>query len=199
VAGLKAGVQQYRFSLPDTLGGNGTQLVHELEFTDWAGNVSVSDGMAVDLIGCSSTSFCAQAKATSVGGCTATLSVPDCFLATGVWTSTNIPRDASLGTGVVVGIYIYTNGVGTGQSAFSAGVPFGTLCLNGFSRSGPAVLPGAQGGVCNTGALNLPVNSTTTPAVQVGDDVNVQLWYRDPTPANSGNANFSNAVFYTVL
>jgi len=32
----------------------------------------------------------------------------------------------------------------------------------------------------------------------VGDDVNVQLWYRDPTAANGGNANLSNAIFYTV-
>jgi len=32
----------------------------------------------------------------------------------------------------------------------------------------------------------------------VGQDVNVQLWYRDPLPGNGGNANFSNAVFYTV-
>jgi hypothetical protein len=185
--------------MPDTMAGLGGELVHELEFTDWAGNVTVSDGMPVALIDCNSISFCTQTKVTSVPACTATLSVQDCFLASGVWSSTNIPRHSSLGVGVVVGIYIYTNGVGTGQSAFNAAVPFGTLCLNGFARSPAATLIGAQGGICNTGTMDLPVNATTTPPVQVGQDVNVQLWYRDPTPALPGNANFSNAVFYTVL
>jgi len=41
---------------------------------------------------------------------------------------------------------------------------------------------------CNGGALG----------IVVGEDVNAQLWYRDPTSANPGNANFSNAIFYTV-
>ena len=204
VGGLKAGVQQYRFSLPDTLGGNGTQLVHELEFTDWAGNVTVTDGTPVSLVGCNAVSYCAQTKATSVAGCTATLTVSDCSLATGVWSTTNIPRDASAGVGTSLGIYIYTDGVGIGQSAFSATLPFGTLCLQGFKRSSPAcapaTVPGAQPGVCNAGPMTTSPNCNGGAlGISVGEDVNVQLWYRDPTPANGGNANFSNAVFYTAL
>ena len=139
-----------------------------------------------------------QAKPTSVSGCTATLGVPDNTLATGVWTTTDIPRDASLGTGTVVGTYLYTNGVGDGPSAFSVSVPFGTLCLSGLARTGPVLLPGAVGGVCNAGPMSLAVSSITAPPVAVGEDVNVQLWHRDPTPTDAGNANFSNAVHYTV-
>ena len=39
---------------------------------------------------------------------------------------------------------------------------------------------------CNGGALG----------ILPGEDVNVQLWYRDPFLGN--DANFSNAVFYTA-
>jgi hypothetical protein len=39
---------------------------------------------------------------------------------------------------------------------------------------------------CNGGALG----------ITAGEDVNVQLWHRDPTA--SGTADFSNAVFYTA-
>ncbi|HVS19092.1 MAG TPA: hypothetical protein VMT18_10875 [Planctomycetota bacterium] len=34
--------------------------------------------------------------------------------------------------------------------------------------------------------------------LSVGEDVNVQLWYRDPLPSDPGNANLSNLAFYTV-
>ncbi|HVS18175.1 MAG TPA: hypothetical protein VMT18_06215, partial [Planctomycetota bacterium] len=146
--------------------------------------------------------FCLQAKATSVSGCTATLTTTDLTLATGVWNGTDIPRHVSLGSGTTVGIYIYTDGVGIGQSTFSAATPFGTLCLNGFNRSAPACAPATAttvGGVCNTSVLSTAVNCNGGAlGIAVGEDVNVQLWYRDPTPANPGNANFSNAIFYTV-
>jgi hypothetical protein len=183
IPGLLVGTVEYRFVSEDQQGNSTTTAFFSYNSAD---------------NNCTSTSFCPQSKVTSVAGCTATLSVPDCTVATGEWSSTNIPRHSSLGTGVVVGIYIYTNGVADGQSAFSQGVPFGTLCLNGFSRSIPATLVGALAGVCNTGVMNVAVSSTTTPPVVAGEDVNVQFWYRDPRPGDQGNANFSNAVFYTV-
>jgi hypothetical protein len=148
-------------------------------------------------------SFCVQSKATSVAGCTATLEIDDCSLAAGVWSSTHIPRDASAGVGTVLGIYIYTHGAGIGPSTFSIGVPFGTLCLQGFQRSSPAcapaVLSNAQPGVCNPGPMAIAVGCNGGAlGIAVGEDVNVQLWYRDPKPGEPGNANFSDAVFYTV-
>jgi hypothetical protein len=149
-------------------------------------------------VGPVTTTFCTQTKPTSVTGCSALLFVVDYTLATGVWAATDIPRDASQGEGTVVGVFLYTNGVGTGPSSFSAGMPYGTLCLTGLSRSGPALMPGAIGGYCNIGTMDFAVGSLMTPPVAVGEDVNVQLWYRDPTPALAGNANLSNAVFYTV-
>ena len=146
--------------------------------------------------------YCSQTKATSVPGCFATLDAPDTTLA-GAWVANNIARDASAGVGTSLGIFIYTDGVGIGPSAFSASVPFGTLCLSGFKRSSPAcapaLIPNAQPGVCNFGPMAIGVGcGGGALGVTVGEDVNVQLWYRDPTAANSGNANFSNAIFYTV-
>jgi hypothetical protein len=147
------------------------------------------------------TTYCTQSKATTVAGCTASLTATDLTLATGSWNTTDIPRQACLGVGTVLGIYIYTDGVGIGQSAFSTNVVFGTLCLQGFKRSAPAcapaTLPNAQPGVCNFGPMSTaPACNGGALGIAVGEDVNVQLWYRDPGAA--GNANFSNAIFYTV-
>jgi hypothetical protein len=138
-----------------------------------------------------------------VPGCTATLTVTHPSLASGVWSASSIARDVSAGTGNSLGIFIYTHGVGIGQSGVSQSVPYGTLCLSGFKRSAPACSPallvGALGGVCNLGPMTTAVNcSGGALGIAVGDDVNVQLWYRDPLGASGGNANFSNAIFYTV-
>lgn len=142
------------------------------------------------------TSYCPQAKNTSVPGCKATLAPTDLTKATGIWRSTNIP---AAGPAAIVGIYIYTDGVGIGQSGTSVNIPFGTLCLSGFKRSSPACSPAVLAGVagCNTGSMNVAVNCNGGAlGVNVGEDVNVQLWHRDPTAP--GTANFSNAIFYTV-
>jgi hypothetical protein len=140
--------------------------------------------------------YCLQTKNTSVAGCKAVLTASNTTLATGVWTSTNIPAAAP---STIVGIYIYTDGVGIGQSAVNVNVPFGTLCLGGFKRSSPTCAPAVLAGVagCNTGTMNVAVNCNAGAlGVAVGEDVNVQLWHRDPTAP--GTANFSNAIFYTV-
>ena len=141
-------------------------------------------------------SYCFQTKPTSVPGCFATLLATNLSLATGVWTSTNIPASAP---GAIVGIYIYTDGVGIGQSPINVVVPFGTLCLAGFKRSSPTCAPAVLAGLagCNTGTMSLAVNCNGGAlGISVGEDVNVQLWHRDPTAP--GTANFSNAIFYTV-
>jgi hypothetical protein len=142
------------------------------------------------------TTFCTQTKPTSVAGCFATLAPTNCTLATGVWSATNIPAANAAN---IVGIYIYTDGVGIGQSAVAVNVPFGLLCLGGFKRSSPTCPPAVLAGVagCNTGTMNVAVNCNAGAlGIAVGEDVNVQLWHRDPTAP--GTADFSNAIFYTV-
>jgi hypothetical protein len=152
--------------------------------------------MEGDVKGTCFTSFCTQTKPTSVAGCFSVLTATNCSKATGVWTATNIPAAAP---STVVGIYIYTDGVGIGQSAVNVTVPFGKLCLAGFKRSSPTCAPAvlAASAGCNTGTMNVAVNCNAGAlGVNVGEDVNVQLWHRDPTAA--GTADFSNAIFYTV-
>jgi hypothetical protein len=161
----------------------------------------VLEGDARSVPGCLTSCYCTQFKPTTVPGCFTDLTVTDPTLASGVWSATDIPRADGLGAGSVVGIFLYTDGVGIGMSAVSVNVPFGTLCLNGFKRSAPtcapAILLGAQAGVCNVGPMTTAVNCNGGAlGIAVGEDVNVQFWYRDPGAV--GNANFSGGVFYTV-
>jgi hypothetical protein len=141
--------------------------------------------------------YCTQSKPTSVANCTPQLSVTNASLATGAWTVGKVP----LGPGVTttVGIFIYTDGAGIGPSAFQANVPFGLLCLQGFKRSSPACPAVSFGGASNTcvGTFSLPVSCNGGAlGITAGEDVNVQCWYRDPP--NPAQANFTNAIFYTV-
>lgn len=149
--------------------------------------------------------YCTQTKPTSVANCIAELGVTDTSVATGVWQATKIARHSSAGVGTSIGIFIYSHGVGIGQSLINVQVPMGNLCvgLNGykdFKRSAPpcpaAQLPGAVPG-CNAGPMEtaLACNQGAL-GIAVGDDVNVQFWYRDPYA--SGTASFSNAIFYTA-
>jgi hypothetical protein len=141
------------------------------------------------------TQFCTQSKPTSVPGCQALLTFTNPTLS-GVWTATNIP---SATAATVVGIFIYTDGVGIGQSVVNVNVPFGTLCLAGFKRSAPTCAPAVISAVagCNAGPMTTAVNCNGGAlGITVGEDVNAQLWHRDPFAA--GTANFSNAIFYTV-
>ncbi len=145
--------------------------------------------------------YCAQFKATSKTGCFPMLSAWDPTLATGSWDTTLIPRHSTAGVGNVLGIYIYTHGAAIGQSPFTANIPFGTLCLSGFQRSAPScppvILVGAQPGTCNLGVMSLDLDCNGgVLGLAVGEDVNVQFWYRDP--GSPGDAGFSNAIFYTV-
>jgi hypothetical protein len=146
--------------------------------------------------------FCFQSKPTSIPGCVPGLSVDtgDVFAVGGShWITQHVP----LGPGVTatVGIHIYTAGPGIGQSTFSANIPFGTLCLSGFLRAGPPVVLGGTPNTCvGTFSYDLTANfaalQANDPNLAIGNDINVQGWYRDP-PAPA-TANFTNAIFYTL-
>jgi hypothetical protein len=154
----------------------------------------VLEGDARDPCVCDGT--CHQVKSTSVPGCKARLTATNPSLATGTWTVTDIPAAAS---SAVVGIFLFTHGVGIGPSSFNASIPFGTLCLEGFTRSTPTCAPSVLAATagCNPGPMTLsPDCNGGALGIAVGEDVNVQFWHRDP--AAPGTANLSNAIFYTV-
>ena len=152
--------------------------------------------------------YCTQTLPTSVAGCFANLFVSDLTLATGSWNTTKFPRSGTLGAaGTTFGIYIY-NDTTVGQSTFSNDIEFGTLCLAGFKRSFPACPPLLMShpswvsgvGACTTGDASLAVDCNSGAlGFSVGDDLNVQFWFRDPTSSEPGRARFSNAIFYTLL
>lgn len=151
------------------------------------------------------TVYCTQTKPSSVAGCLTQLGVTDTSLAAGVWQATKIARAPGAGVGTAIGIFIYSHGVGIGKSAISVNIPIGTLCIGhrsykDFKRSAPAcpaaVLPGALPG-CNAGPMDTALSCNQGAlGIAVGDDVNVQFWYRDPNAI--GVSNLSNAIFYTV-
>ncbi len=86
-------------------------------------------------------------------------------------------------------------------SGVSVNVSFGTLCLLGFFRVLPPVLTSGASNSC-TGAFdydfgaNFATLQGIDPLLQIGNDINVQGWYRDPP--NPASANFTNAMFYTM-
>jgi len=50
VDGTRSGGQMYRFSMPDTVSGQGVELDYELRFTDWPGNVTVTGSRSIPLV-----------------------------------------------------------------------------------------------------------------------------------------------------
>jgi plastocyanin len=50
VVGTHSGGQMYRFGMTDTVSGQGIQLCYELRFTDWPGNVTVTESRCVPLL-----------------------------------------------------------------------------------------------------------------------------------------------------
>src|SRR5262249_50653571 len=50
VGGTRSGGQLYRFSIPDTVSGQGVELDYELRFTDWPGNVTVTQSRSIPLV-----------------------------------------------------------------------------------------------------------------------------------------------------
>ena len=141
-------------------------------------------------------SYCTQTKPTSVPGCTAVLGVSDLTLS-GSWVMSSIPLGPSETT--TKGIFIYTHGLGIGQSPFNINVAAGTLCLQMFKRSSPACAFVVYNGSPSTcaGTLALPINCNAGAlGLAVGDDVNLQGWYRDPPLILA--SNFTDAIFYTI-
>jgi plastocyanin len=50
IVGTHSGGQMYRFGMTDTASGQGIQLCYELRFTDWPGNVTVTESRCVPLL-----------------------------------------------------------------------------------------------------------------------------------------------------
>jgi len=193
-AGLRAGVGQYRFALPNPLGAGGERIVYELEIDDWPGNRTVLTGGVVGLSGCHLSTYCTS-RPSSIAGCTPALS------------ATGSPS-ASAGSGFVLsagpvpgsklGLYIYTT---QGEARTPLSLPYGSLCIaaSGVHRIAVQSTGGTAGG-CD-GQLAVDFNQflatqTSDPSLVVGARVDLQAWYRDPP--NPGGADLTQAGSFVI-
>jgi plastocyanin len=191
VAASHSGGGIYRASMPDTAAGLGIELVYELEFRDWPGNVTVGDSRSVTLFDCSVSTYC-TAKVNSLF----------CTPAIG---SSGLPS-ASAGNGFAItaaniinqkfGLFFYgTNG--------QLASPFqgGFLCAKAPTKRTPVQSSGgsAAGSDC-TGSYSIDFNawiaSGIDPALMAGTAVDGQYWSRDPQ--GSFGTNLTDAIHFVI-
>jgi plastocyanin len=202
-AGFRAGGGIHRFALPDTAGGTGSVVCYELFFTDWAGNVSVTDSACISL--CPAPESYCTAKGGLACGPTAIASVgvPSATAASG-FTITAAPARSNK-----PGILLYT-------SAGRANLPFPQgghiLCIQAspLRRGGPTASGGTPGPNCD-GVFTIDWNAfahgvwvppggqtPNSPApflLVIGQQVNAQWWGRDTVATGSF---MSDALEYRV-
>jgi hypothetical protein len=183
-----AGANLFRGEIPGLLSG---VIRYRARSEDGYGNSGVSMWRAYSSSSSPADIFCSS-KPSSIPGCVPAL----------VGHSSLVSKGGSMGTyGVVAapvpgasfqpGILIYTR---SGLLATPLQTIFGELCISQFARLGsfPAS-PGGTSGSCD-GAYYWNFGSIiqATPAIQPGDSLHIQAWYRD-TP-NPGAANLTQGV-----
>ena len=184
----------YRALMTDTAGGTGIELVYELVFTDWAGNKLVTNNLSVSKLDCTPSSYCTAG--TSASGCTATLS------------STGTPS-LSAGSGFTVtasavegskdGLFFYgTNG--QQANAWGSGTSF--QCVTPPVQRAGILTGSGTNGMCN-GTFNQDFNAFWATAVPgkvpgLGQEVSMQLWYRDPQNTSNQTTSLSDALKFRV-
>lgn len=193
IASTYSGGAMHRSSMPDTAAGAGVQLVYELVFTDWPGNVRVTDASAITL-----TPSCAAPSTY----CTAKINSLFCLPAIG---SSGTPS-ASAGSGFnVTASNILNNKSGllfyglNGQiaTAFQGGY----LCVKSPTvRTAVQSSGGSVSGSDCTGTFTYDFNAriasgADTSLVQ-GAVVEGQFWSRDP--ADPFTTNMTNALHFTI-
>jgi hypothetical protein len=196
----RSGGQIFRSAIPDTAGGNGVELCYEFVFTDWPGNVSVSQSRRVSLFDCTAPVTYCTAKVNALG-CTpvigssgaASASAGSGFVLTGSNVRNNKP-----------GLVIYT-------SAGRAAVPFqsGWRCINSPIRRSTAMHSGGTAAPANdcSGVYAIDMNAFATgmlgglPAPYLlvpGTVVGAQCWGRDPGFAPPDNSTLTDALEYLI-
>jgi hypothetical protein len=182
----------YRALMTDTAGGTGVEVAYELRFRDWPGNETVTSNLTLDISDCTASTYCTAG--TSASGCQALLS------ATGVPSVSSSSGFTVTATGVEGnkdGLFFYgfngpqANSWGSGTS-FQCVVP-PVLRIGLMSGSGTT-------GLCD-GSFATDLNaywSTANPAKvpAVGQDVSLQLWYRDPLNTSNQTTSLSDGLSF---
>ena len=196
VAGLRAGAQLHRFSMSDTAAGQGISLCYELRFTDWPGNVRVTESRCVPLLppkpgtpfcygdGTLST-FCPCSNFGASGrGCANSLpgSTGALLESSGTTSPDAVVLTASDEKPSALSIFFQCVGQDSNGLLFGDGV----RCANGNLKR--LYVKNASGGVAS--APGLGDLSITARSAAAGDPIPpgatryYQTYYRDPDPAH---------------
>jgi hypothetical protein len=183
-----AGGNLFRGELPGTLAG---VVRYRARSQDAYGNSGVSPWRAFSASTSPPQAFCTS-KATSIPGCVPAL----------VGSSSQVSKNSGPGSyGVAaapvpgtpgsMGILIYTR---SGLLGAPVNTSFGVLCLSQFARLGSFLsTPGGTAGACDGSYYwDFGAVAQATAAIQPGDTLHVQAWYRDPP--NAGAANLTHGI-----
>jgi plastocyanin len=198
VAGLQTG-GQFRFGMTGNAAGAATQLFFELEFTDWAGNVTVSEGYNIVKGAGVGTSYCfGDGSGTSCPCNNSGAAGQGCANSTGFGAKLAATGTATVGNDSVVlaatdstpnqpGLFFQ----GENATGGSLGVTFG----DGLRCAGGGVVR-LQVRIADSGGnASSTVTVSTKGGVSAGQTKRYQWWYRDPSFSPCLNGfNLSNGV-----
>jgi plastocyanin len=194
ITGFKAGGGLHRFLMTDTAGGAGIDVVYELEFVDWPGNRRVTNNGKISLQDCTVSNYCTAG--TSKSGCQALLTssgTPSVSLSSGFTVS------AANVEGNKDGLYFYGF---NGQQANSWGSSSSYQCVIPPVKRAPLQSGTGTSNNCD-GSFSQDLNafwSTAAPAKvpSAGQEVSLQLWYRDPQNTSNQTTSLSDGVKFNV-
>jgi plastocyanin len=214
VDGKYSGGQLYRFQMDDNVAGAGIELCYELRFTDWAGNITVTDARLVTLIGNAlGTPYCfgdgsiatacpcflpntvPNPPAAPAHGCANSFSADGALLsATGTTVPDTVTFDVLVSPNYVsFGLMLKGNGSLPGGTANGDGIRCvdGALIRFGAHFAATAGAPIGHWTYPNT-VQTTPVSVQTLQAP--GQTAYYQLFYRNTAAnfCNSGTTNWSN-------
>ena len=184
--------QIQRFQMPDTAAGQGVRLCYELRFTDWAGNVTVTDSHCISLLPGSPFCFgdgtlltsCPCANDGSPGrGCANSTpgNAGALLVSSGSRSPDTVVLTASDERPSALSIFLQSSVQAPNGLVFGDGV----RCLGGSLKR--LYVKSASSGVASAPALGDP--SITARSAALGDPIAsgatryYQTYYRDPDPA----------------
>jgi len=201
-----AGIQSLTFDSQGTLYGGRDEL-YKVDISSGAltlvGSGGYADVRGLEFIkptGGGPTIYC-TAKTTSIAGCVPTIGGPS---ATASLTAGSGSYDVTCGPvpgGQNVGVLTYTT---NGALSSPMQTAFGFQCIQtgpGHFMIQPVQFPGGTTGTCS-GAYRFDFGGylaapNSDPALVAGAQVDMQVLYRDPQ--NTGTANLSNAMAFTLV
>ena len=214
VAGTHSGSQLHRFSMPDTASGQGIQLCYELRFTDWPGNVTVTESRCIPLVvpkpgdpfcfgDGSLATFCPCSNFGATGrGCANSQpgSLGALLQSAGTTTPDAVVLTASDERPTALSIFIQCVGENPNGILYGDGI----RCANGTLKR--LYTKNASGGVVSApGMGDLSITARSAAAgdpIAPGSTRYYQTYYRDPIltfcPAPTGNTfNITNGLRIT--